>query len=321
MSTTTTTTTTTDSAAGADPPTAAASSPAALAAAALAAHEASAAARETVPPPTASHPHGPLPSKNRRNNTSAVYRYDDPSNGLPRNVLIDCGKTFYSAAVQWFPRYGIHALDAVVLTHGHADAVAGLDDLRMWTLGAGRVQDCVEVWCDAATLRVVRGMFPYLVDTRLATGGGQVGALVFRVWDEVVEEEVVVIPFHVPHGVLPDGTPFMSNGFLLPHVAYISDASEIPAAQRELIRGSDVIVVDALKMTPHKSHMGVHQAVAFGAELRPKLLLLTDMNHSLEHDELTDFVTNSEVLAAAGVKCRVAYDGLVVPLGENGYYH
>lgn len=67
----------------------------------------------------------PLTSKNVRNNTSILLKCRDA-----KNILVDCGKTFYAQAKRWCPQYSIRTLDAVLLTHPHADAMLGLDDLR-----------------------------------------------------------------------------------------------------------------------------------------------------------------------------------------------
>ncbi|KAK4395114.1 putative hydrolase [Sesamum angolense] len=70
-------------------------------------------------------------NKNRRLNTSLLVRFSRPSG--ERNILIDAGKFFYHSALKWFPTYGIRTIDAVIITHSHADAIGGLDDLRDWT--------------------------------------------------------------------------------------------------------------------------------------------------------------------------------------------
>jgi phosphoribosyl 1,2-cyclic phosphodiesterase len=68
--------------------------------------------------------------------------------------LIDCGKSFYTAALDVFPWKGFRQIDAVLLTHPHADALNGLDDLRSWTLG-GAIQKSLDIYCDEATFKVV----------------------------------------------------------------------------------------------------------------------------------------------------------------------
>ena len=63
-------------------------------------------------------------TKDRRRNTSGLLRIPH-NDGRIRNIVIDCGKTFYESALTWFVQYGYQRIDAVILTHGHADAMMG----------------------------------------------------------------------------------------------------------------------------------------------------------------------------------------------------
>ncbi|KAI9097028.1 beta-lactamase-like protein [Phlyctochytrium arcticum] len=242
-------------------------------------------------------PQLPVMDKNRRRNTGAVVRYLH-SDGRTRTILIDCGKTFYESALYTFLAHSLRQIDAVILTHGHADAMLGLDDLRMWTIGGG-VQSSIDVWCDKKTMGVVESTFPYLVDRDKATGGGDVPKLLFNVFDSslpsseegqlppsFVIEELTVQPLPVVHGVYSDGSPYPSLGFRFgDNLTYISDCSAIPESTRRAIRGSTkVLVMDALHCTyccyctvitgdlqnsncvervdePHPSHFSVSEAV------------------------------------------------------------
>lgn len=135
-------------------------------------------------------------SKNRRRNTGALLRYSH-SDGTTKNILIDCGKTFYEASMTWFVEYGIRQIDAVLLTHGHADAVFGFDDLRTFT--ASKIQDRVDIFLDKPTMDVVQQAFPYMVDSSKATGSGEVGRYNFTIIDPlkplVLFDELTVLPF------------------------------------------------------------------------------------------------------------------------------
>lgn len=114
---------------------------------------------------------------NRRRNTSAALLFK--KNGEQMCAVIDCGKNFYEAALEHFPKNGLRRIDALMITHGHADACFGLDDLRQWTIGPEgyRTQHAIDVYLNEETLGVVQGAFPYLVDKKLATGGGDVTSL------------------------------------------------------------------------------------------------------------------------------------------------
>lgn len=124
-------------------------------------------------------------SKNRRLNTSIMLVCKDPSAAdtaeSQYNILIDCGKTFYNQAITWCPKYRLRRLDAVILSHGHADATLGLDDLRAWTLGQNSIQSHVDVYLTSETFETVQQVFPYLVDRSKASGGGDVAGLRFHI--------------------------------------------------------------------------------------------------------------------------------------------
>lgn len=87
------------------------------------------------------------------------------------------------SALDIFPRYGIQEIDALILSHGHADAVLGLDDLRSWT-SAGSVQEMVPIYLNEETFAVVSRAFPYLVSKANATGGGEVASFKFNLIKE-----------------------------------------------------------------------------------------------------------------------------------------
>ena len=115
-----------------------------------------------------------------------------------RNILIDCGKTFYESALTWFVEYRYKMIDAVILTHGHADAMMGMDDLRQWTMknspGNEAIQQSVPIYLDQETYQVVARSFPYMVDSTKATGSGEVVSLKFNILET---NEDGVMPFDV----------------------------------------------------------------------------------------------------------------------------
>lgn len=196
----------------------------------------------TADPPTCVTCTSPLP-QNTRYNTSCMFRI-----GEGKNLLVDCGKTFYATALRWFPRYKLRRIDALILTHAHADAYFGLDDLRSWTLG-GFVQSHIDVYCSAATMTEVAKTFPYLVDKGAATGGGDLPEFQWHIFEEdkpfLVDacDGVEVTPLPVEHGrYFASGLPFQNLGFRVGDFSYISDCSAIPPSTTKLVQGSKVRV-------------------------------------------------------------------------------
>jgi len=139
--------------------------------------------------------------RNRRRNTGAILRYTDE--GTEETVLvIDAGKTFVQAAIEWFPTYGLRRIDGLLLTHAHADAMNGLDDLRCWTLRAA-IQPHIDIYLTQRTFNEVQRTFPYLVDKGMATGGGDTPDFLWHIINEfepVQIKGVKVVPLPLHHG-------------------------------------------------------------------------------------------------------------------------
>lgn len=155
----------------------------------------------------------PEGKKNHRRNTSAIVRVDGPG-GNKVTILIDAGKNFQAAALDWFPKYGLRRIDAVLLTHGHADAMNGLDDLRAWTLNAV-IQPYIDLYVSQATYDEVKRAFPYLVSKEFASGGGDVPAFKWHIINAGVPFEIEgtgiqVLPFGVHHGRIFSTPPDVS---------------------------------------------------------------------------------------------------------------
>lgn len=240
-------------------------------------------------------------SHNRRRNTSLLIRYRSPD-GSPKNVVIDVGKFFYQSAIEWFPELAVPSLDAVILTHQHADAVGGLDDLRDWT---NNVQAAIPLYLRRSEMDHVAKAFYWLVDTSLASPGG-VSRLDFHVIDERPFEVfgLTVTPLPVQHG--PRATTF---GYRFGDVVYVSDASGIPDSTAELMQDADVMVMDALRPEHrHGSHFILEEALDQLRRLRPRRAFLVDMTHDFDHES-----TNAELARlkeSEGLEVQLAHDGL-----------
>ncbi|ORX54235.1 hypothetical protein BCR36DRAFT_348290 [Piromyces finnis] len=253
---------------------------------------------------------------NKRRNTSCLLRIRADDNSI-KNILIDTGKTFYEGTMEWFSKYNFRRIDAVILTHGHADAILGLDDLRQWTIGGeNKVQEYIPIYLSQETMDVVSHSFPYLVNKTLASGGGDISQLRFNVIDinqPFYVEGIEIIPLPVHHGVFKD-QPFICLGFRVDNFSYISDCVKIPETTFNLIKGSSVIILDALRYNSHKSHFSVDESLNELINLEPSnTCYLTGMAHYLEHEQLSKELAENTKLKDAGITVKVAYDGLRIP--------
>ncbi|KAF8845359.1 hypothetical protein BDN67DRAFT_987068 [Paxillus ammoniavirescens] len=152
----------------------------------------------------------PEGKKNIRRNTSAAVRITGKG-GKSTTVVIDVGKNFQAAALEWFPKYGLREIDAVLITHAHADAMNGLDDLRGWTLG-GAIQQHIDIYVSQTIFKEIQRTFPYLVSREFASGGGDVPEFEWHIIEDKVPFEIKdtgirVTPFSVHHGRLFTTSP------------------------------------------------------------------------------------------------------------------
>ncbi|KAG6891073.1 hypothetical protein C0995_014162 [Termitomyces sp. Mi166 len=145
----------------------------------------------------------PEGKKNIRRNTSVALRFS-ARDGRKVTIVIDAGKNFQAAALEWFPKYGLRRIDALLITHAHADAMNGLDDLRGWTLNKA-IQSHIDVFVSQNTFEEVQRSFPYLVAKEFASGGGDVPEFKWHIIKdnvpfEILDTGIQVTPFAVHHG-------------------------------------------------------------------------------------------------------------------------
>lgn len=207
---------------------------------------------------------------------------DDPRNQRTRpssliqspagNLLIDTTPDLRTQLL----REKIRTVNAVVYTHHHADHIFGLDDVRVFPKYLGTD---LPIYCDPEVESFIRQAFGYAFDPIVQQyPAGGVPRIEFRRIDRptcpMLDHQVIPVPLrHGRYDVL---------GFRFGNLAYCTDVKEIPAASWPLLEELDILVLDALRLTPHPTHFSLDEALAAIERLRPRRAYLTHISCRLD---------------------------------------
>jgi phosphoribosyl 1,2-cyclic phosphate phosphodiesterase len=225
--------------------------------------------------------------RDKRTRTSAVVEIDG------RSILIDSATELRLQALA----VGLERVDAVLFTHPHADHVGGFDDLRRFNqLNQARLP----VYTDPLTAGLIRHRFGYAFERPFPFFGGKPD-LDLHEFDGPFEVlGVPVTPFQVSHG------SWTVNGFRFGDLVYLTDAKVIPLAAMDAMRGARVLVINALRRTPHPVHLSLGEALEVIAEICPERAYIVHISHELG--------SHADVSATLPVGVELAYDGQVVEI-------
>ena len=219
--------------------------------------------------------------RNHRSRSSALIEAGGQS------ILIDTTPELRLQALS----AGIDHLDAVFWTHGHADHLHGLDDLRALTRDKP-----IPGYASKETADEIATRFDYLwKDTQ--RGGGKARIDLIRVAaDETVQVgPLEVIPIPVIHGNLA------VFGWRCGPIAYITDTSEIPPESYSLLEDVEILIIGALRFKRHSTHFTVEQALEEIKKIRPKRAYLTHISHEVSHRQLVQATPRSVFPARDGL--------------------
>lgn len=212
-----------------------------------------------------------------------------------KSFLIDVGPDFRDQALH----FGIEDLAGVFLTHTHYDHIGGLDELRVFYF---KHKKRLPILASVETYDELKHRFHYLFKTRQADG-----SLQSQFDFTLLEDEFGKTRFE---GIrLQYLSYFQANmkvtGYRFGSLAYISDIREYDERIIEDLKGTETLVLSALRYEPSEVHFSIEEAIEFSRKVGAKRTFLTHISHDLEHEE-----TNQKLPK----EIRLAHDGLEIPL-------
>ena len=227
--------------------------------------------------------------RDRRNRTSVAV-----TGAADRVLLIDVPPEFRLAAVAT----GLPRVDAVLLTHSHADHIMGMDDLRRYNHIIGRAIDC---YGDADTIATTRGIFSYAERPYVNPDRPSLAFVAIDGPTRIAALDVIPIPL-----IHDQRTIF---GYRIGRFAYCTDCSAIPESSFDLLGDLDLLVLDALRHTPHPAHFNVEQALAAVERIAPRRTLFTHIAHEISHAATSAELPDGVELAYDGLRVRARMTG------------
>ncbi|MEQ1732169.1 MAG: MBL fold metallo-hydrolase [Bacteroidia bacterium] len=207
------------------------------------------------------------------------------------NIVIDTGADFR----QQMLRENIDRIDGIVYTHEHKDHLAGMDEVRAFNFKTGKA---INLYATERVQNAIRAEFAYIFADTKYPGIPQINFNTISHKNEFKVENITLTPIHVMHAQLP------VLGFRIENFTYITDANYINETELEKIKGTDVLVLNALRREEHISHFTLQQALDLVKIINPRIAYFTHISHQLgTHNELKNELPHNVFLA---------YDGLVI---------
>lgn len=227
--------------------------------------------------------------RDKRTRTSAVVRTNCGT------FLIDTATELRAQALAT----GLSRVDAVLMTHAHADHTGGFDDLRRFNEVQ---QQHLPVYADPTTAAVLRDRFAYTFVDAFSFYGGKPDLHLHEVTGPFEVFGQTVVPIPVLHGRLP------ISGYRIGKMAYVTDAKTIPDASLDLLDGLDVLVLNGLREREHPTHLSFGEAVQIVHQVKPRQAFLVHLSHETGHQA-------AQGLLPPGID--IAWDGLTVSIPDS----
>lgn len=224
-------------------------------------------------------------SKDKRLRTSISVQDNDT------HIVIDTGADFR----QQMLRENVQKLDAVLYTHEHKDHLAGMDEVRAFNFKTG---NAMQLYATTRVQQAIRNEFAYVFGDNKYPGIPQINLNTISTEQNFKVNNIVITPIEVMHASMP------VLGFRINNFTYITDANYISDTELQKVKGTEVLVLNALRREEHVSHFTLQQALDLIAIIKPQTAYLTHVSHQLGlHNDVVQELPSNVFLA---------YDGLVI---------
>jgi phosphoribosyl 1,2-cyclic phosphate phosphodiesterase len=190
----------------------------------------------------------------------------------------------------------VMTMDALLITHGHRDHVGGLDDIRPFNYLQGKV---IDIYCDEWAESMTRGQYPYAFNNDNYDFAPKVKFHTVYL-EPFLAAGIPITPIEVMHYKLP------VRAFRIKDFTYITDAKTISDTEKEKIKGSKVLIVNALRANDHIAHYTIAEALQLVEEVKPEMTYLTHLSHQ--------FGKHADMEGTLPANVKIAYDGLVLDI-------
>lgn len=209
------------------------------------------------------------------------------------NYVIDCGPDFR----QQMLRQHVNRLDGILYTHEHSDHTAGLDDIRPYFFRQGNIP----LFAHSRVVASLKKRFDYIFEEKNKyPGAPTVDINLVKNNEPFSIGDTLVTPINVMHNKV------QVFGYRVGDLTYLTDVKTIAPEELEKIKGSKVVVVNALRIEPHISHFNLEEALAFIDLIQPEKAYLTHISHLLGfHDEIEKSLPSN---------VHLAYDNLTITI-------
>ena len=220
--------------------------------------------------------------KDKRLRSSALFEWDG------KNIVIDCGPDFRRQMLD----SSCDRVDAIFFTHEHNDHVSGLDDIRPFYFNQGNIP----IYAGDRVINALKRRFDYIFKSE-GNIPGTPNVLVNEVLGDFIFNNKKVVVINVFHGALP------IFGFRMDNVAYFTDVKVIPECEYEKLKDLEILIINALRIEEHYSHLNLQDALDLISRIGPKRAYLTHISHKLGfHQNVQDKLPKNVYLAYDGLQ-------------------